>query len=176
MACHNDFAAPLPPAPGHHVKNRDDPFGAGSCTMCHGADLNGDMGPSCFNCHGQMWPDPDFAPLAEVNDPVVTDVAVQIIEDTEPPGEDAWEVKIPYLFANLTVEFEKLDGQVLLVETTHPGGEVDFGIGVEFDGVIFWMDASGVIFFGNINRTAATMRGIVFDYNGAGSIWFAEPL
>ncbi len=213
MACHNDFVSPFPPAPGHHMPDRDLPLLPRRCTLCHGVELEGGMGPSCFACHGQVWPDPDLAPLAEANssyaaeavaptrfvdsdsvdadevdDPVVTDMAVRIAEDvridedvriaedTELPKDDAWKVEITYLLASFTVSFEKLYEEVLLVETTHPGGEVGFGIGVELSGVIFWIDASGAIFFGNINRTAATMRGVVFDYNGAGSIWFAEPL
>ena len=78
MACHNDFVPPLPPAPGHHVKNRDDPFGAGDCTQCHGADINGDLGPSCFTCHDQIWPDPDFGPLADANGPYAAEAGTPI--------------------------------------------------------------------------------------------------
>jgi len=200
MACHNDFVPPLPPAPGHHAPNRDDPFGTGNCSLCHGADLTGDMGPSCYTCHDQVWPDPDFAPLADANGLTdtapaaaeapanlppevdasgpytdVADRAVEISEDTEPPEADAWAVKIPYLSADSTVSFEKF-GEVLFVRTTHTDGDVRFGLGAEFGKVIFWMDPTGAVFFGNIDRHAGTMRGIVFDYNGASSIWFAEPL
>ena len=38
------------------------------------------------------------------------------------------------------------------------------------------MDVNGAIFFGNIDRNAGTMRGVVFDYAGGSSIWFAERL
>ena len=47
-------------------------------------------------------------------------------------------------------------------------------LGIEFDGVIFWMDiwidlsgsaswGAGDLFFGNIDRDAGTMQGIVID-------------
>jgi len=26
-----------------------------NCVQCHGADLRGGSGPSCFKCHGQKW-------------------------------------------------------------------------------------------------------------------------
>ncbi len=26
-----------------------------NCVMCHGADLRGGSGPSCYSCHGQKW-------------------------------------------------------------------------------------------------------------------------
>jgi len=84
-------------------------------------------------------------------------------------------VQIPYLFADFTVQMENFAG-ILLFETTLPSGEVIFGIGMEAGGTIFWMDVNGAIFFGNIDHGAGTMRGIVFDYAGGSSIWFAERL
>jgi mono/diheme cytochrome c family protein len=26
-----------------------------NCVLCHGSDLKGGSGPSCFKCHGQKW-------------------------------------------------------------------------------------------------------------------------
>ena len=26
-----------------------------NCVGCHGADLKGDSGPSCYTCHGKKW-------------------------------------------------------------------------------------------------------------------------
>jgi mono/diheme cytochrome c family protein len=26
-----------------------------NCVQCHGADLRGGSGPSCYSCHGQKW-------------------------------------------------------------------------------------------------------------------------
>lgn len=108
-----------------------------------------------------------------VNDPVSAVVEVEISELPPPPGGEVWDLLIPYLGAELTVEFEEFAG-ILLVHQTYPYGPPVFGIGMETDGVIFWMDMTGAIFFGNINHNAGTMRGIVFDYHGESSIWFAE--
>ncbi len=37
-----------------HAPGKDRPFTNG-CTDCHGADLRGGYGPSCFSCHGREW-------------------------------------------------------------------------------------------------------------------------
>ncbi len=38
-----------------HLTGLDDP--QANCTACHGADLRGGpAAPSCFTCHGQVWP------------------------------------------------------------------------------------------------------------------------
>ena len=26
-----------------------------NCVSCHGGDLKGDSGPSCYTCHGKKW-------------------------------------------------------------------------------------------------------------------------
>ena len=111
-------------------------------------------------------------------------VTITITDPVDPPDPNdddplvgaRWQVEMPYLDgAELTVTFENFAG-VLFVETTHPSGAVYFGIGMETSGVIFWMDVTGAIFFGNVNKTAGTMRGVIFDYEGGSSIWFAELL
>jgi len=343
-SCHSDFVAPNPPASGHHFPGREAPLT--NCTLCHGDDLNGDVGPSCFTCHEQLWngggggnsppnvnhggpyqgvagkavqldaskttdsdgdaltylwlfgdsTPPQFPsqnPKAthvyeaagtytatltvtdEVNLPVIETVEVEItltnsppdvdpggpysgdvdqpvqfdasdtsdsdgdtlsytwdfgdssapsgpsasptishtytqagtytvelavsdgVNDPEvvelqvtvtgppppggdPPGGDSpggksWAVKLPYLPADFNVAMEDFAG-ILLTEATLPSGEVYFGIGMESGGTIFWMDVTGAIFFGNIDPVAGNMQGVVFGYNGAGSLWFAEPL
>jgi mono/diheme cytochrome c family protein len=37
-----------------HAPGNDSPYTNG-CTNCHGATLQGAIGPSCYNCHGQEW-------------------------------------------------------------------------------------------------------------------------
>ncbi len=69
MSCHNDFVSPDLPEKGHHMPDRDDPLGDGSCNMCHGADLNGsEARPSCYSCHMQMW-DGEGVPIVDHGGP-----------------------------------------------------------------------------------------------------------
>jgi hypothetical protein len=35
----------------YHKPGKNDPYGAGGCTACHGAKLLGGAGPSCYDCH-----------------------------------------------------------------------------------------------------------------------------
>ena len=37
-----------------HLPGLEDP--ETNCVACHGADLRGGAGPSCYTCHGQEWP------------------------------------------------------------------------------------------------------------------------
>ncbi|BCR04490.1 hypothetical protein DESUT3_15590 [Desulfuromonas versatilis] len=37
-----------------HKPGKDRPFSNG-CTACHGQNLRGGIGPSCFQCHGREW-------------------------------------------------------------------------------------------------------------------------
>jgi hypothetical protein len=37
-----------------HAPGNNYPF-ANGCTTCHGVDLRGGIGPSCYSCHGQEW-------------------------------------------------------------------------------------------------------------------------
>lgn len=60
----DDVPPPPPPGPpaDHtdaedgvlHKPGKDMPFTNG-CTMCHGQDLMGGSGPSCYACHGMEW-------------------------------------------------------------------------------------------------------------------------
>jgi mono/diheme cytochrome c family protein len=37
-----------------HAPGNDLPY-TNNCTMCHGTNLEGNVGPSCTNCHGEVW-------------------------------------------------------------------------------------------------------------------------
>lgn len=66
LGCSDDDDDPTAPsnAPADHTISRDgvrhlpgltDP--ETNCVTCHGADLRGGANaPSCFTCHGQVWP------------------------------------------------------------------------------------------------------------------------
>ncbi|MFV1964643.1 MAG: cytochrome c3 family protein [Pirellulaceae bacterium] len=80
-------------------------------------------------------------------------------------GGDLWRVVSPS--AEITVGFAPA-GSFLSVQVTYPDGSSSMGLGIELSGVIFWMDITGNIFFGNIDRTAGTMSGVVFGPSGGG--------
>ncbi|MHC4401235.1 MAG: PKD domain-containing protein [Planctomycetota bacterium] len=109
-----------------------------------------------------------------VNQPIWVDVGVDISDEPSFPMGDTWLVDIPFLLTQLTITIEDFDG-FLVVEMILADGSTRFGIGVEFEGVIFWMEPSGALFLGNVNEDG-TMWGIVFGYDGGSSVWFAEPL
>ena len=115
-----------------------------------------------------------------VNDPESASTTVEVAEaPVDPPNPpaatgDDWELMLPFLFEELTVSFEEFAG-ILLVHVTPLGGQSSFGIGMEFDGLIFWMDVTGSLFYGSLDATAGTGWGMVFGYQGgASSVWFAE--
>ncbi|MFH1924226.1 MAG: PKD domain-containing protein [Planctomycetota bacterium] len=111
-----------------------------------------------------------------VNDPVSVDVAVEVSDDPPPSGDDTWEVMLPFLFDQFTMTLQDFDG-ILLLHIVETDGQASFGIGAEYDGVIFWMDITGSLFLGSVDRTAGTAWGLVFGYQGGeGSVWFAERL
>ena len=135
-----------------HRPGFETPIGSG-CTQCHGPNLDDGFAPSCFMCHNQLW------------------------QDEEPPVEtgDTWHVKAPLPMADFTVTFTEFE-EFLLAESTYPGQETIFGMGVELDGLIFWANLSGEIFFGTIDRDNQVMKGVQFRYPESGGIWFAEQL
>ena len=114
-----------------------------------------------------------------VNTPVFVDVAVEAEDPggggNDPPAAESgdWVVDIPFLFDRISVNFEEFAG-ILLVHTTLQNGSTHFGIGMEFDGLIFWMDLTGALYLGDVDHDAGTMTGIVFGHPGGSSVWFAE--
>lgn len=58
FTCHKE-TVPAGTLGMHHIPRRDDPWGVGSCTMCHGADLSGaGPAPACAQCHNPfVFPD-----------------------------------------------------------------------------------------------------------------------
>jgi hypothetical protein len=120
---------------------------------------------ACLGCHIEF--DPDFS---------LEDAAAYAkgIHTRQPPpaAGDTWLVSLPLLFTHFEMTMEQFAG-ILVLHATLPDGSKSVAIGMELDHVIFWMDISGNIFFGNINRSAGTMSGIMFGRK-ASSIWFAE--
>ena len=104
----------------------------------------------------------------DVNQPVSVDVAVEISD--LPPPTNTWTVTTtaspPETFS---VTFTDYAGSLV---GNKDDGSLSFG--VEFVGVIFWMEiwmdhafwGTGDTFFGNIDREAGTMSGLVFDEEG----------
>ncbi len=109
------------------------------------------------------------------NDPVSEDVSVEITDGPPPAEGDTWIVKSPFdlLDEGFTINFEPFAG-ILITQATYADGYTANGIGMEFDGVIYWMDSTFAIYFGNINRAAGTMSGISFNSANT-TIWFGEP-
>ena len=109
-----------------------------------------------------------------VNPPVVGTFTVEVGDG--PPGEDAWDVvttEDPPSEYVVTIE----DHAGSLVVTMDDGVDTSLAYGVEFPGVIFWMElwmdisdniawGVGDMFFGNIDRSAGTMSGVMFEEEG----------
>ena len=111
-----------------------------------------------------------------VNDPVTVEVEVMISDDGLPPpsGEDGdWHVLLPFLLDEFTVRFEEFSS-ILLVDITQSDGQASYGIGMEFSGLVFWMDVTGALYMGSIDHNAGTMMGLVFGHPGGSSVWFGE--
>jgi predicted CXXCH cytochrome family protein len=112
-----------------------------------------------------------------VNEPVVAPFTVEIVADPGSEAPDIWDVTTttapPEVFT-LTIEDHGGVFVGIKDDGTHP---TSLAIGIEFVGVVFWMDlwmdlsgnvlwGTGNTYFGNINRNAGTMVGIVFDAGG----------
>ncbi len=109
-----------------------------------------------------------------INDPVAANVSVEITEEVTPPVGDTWLIKAPfgYLQDGFTVTFEQFAG-IIITHVVYADGQTSIGVGMDWGDVIYWMDMTGGIYFGNINRDAGTMSGIAFFVGGV-SIWFGE--
>lgn len=87
-----------------------------------------------------------------------------------------WSVRVPFVpFADFELEIESF-GVLLKVQERFVNGDVDGGMGISSDDWILWSDSSGAQFIGIVNRDAGTMQGVVFNFRGTGTIWFAERL
>jgi len=110
-----------------------------------------------------------------INDPVLVDVPVSVAGAPPPPEGDVWTMISPYTFDQITLSLEPFAG-ILMVQITESSGASSKAIGMEMDGVIFWMDITGAIYFGNIDRTPGTMSGVAFGGPGGGGVWFAQQI
>ena len=112
-----------------------------------------------------------------VRDPVLAPFVVEVTTAPPPPDADSWTVTTtaapPELF---TITIEDHAG-VLVVIKDGGAGPPSLAFGIEFSSVIFWMDiwmdvsgnvfwGVGDTFFGNIDRGAGTMSGVLFDEGG----------
>lgn len=100
------------------------------------------------------------------------DVAVEIAAPSL--GTD-WLVQVPFLGLQFQVNLEPFSG-IFIVTITLPDGSSQTALGMEYNGVIFWMDPSGAIYFGTIDMEGGTMQGIILGGGMPSSIWFAEQL
>lgn len=117
-----------------------------------------------------------------VNDSEFDSAQVEIeAEDEDPPPpsgdeeEGTWNVWLPFLDVQFDMTIEEF-AHILVIEATYDDGFETFGIGMEFDGIIFWMDVTGAIYYATIDHNLGTMSGLVFGSNGSNSIFFAEQL
>jgi len=86
---------------------------------------------------------------------------------------DIWRVVGPS--GEITISLEPVGG-FLSVQVTYPDGSSSVALGIELPGVIFWMDITGAIYFGNVDRSAGSMSGVVFGGSGSGGMFVGEKL
>ncbi len=93
---------------------------------------------------------------------------------------DNWTLYVTETGENILVLLENRSGALVVTVTRDSAGspETKLAYGVEFDGVIFWMElwmdmssstfwGTGDMFFGTVNRTLGTMRGVIFRTDGS---------
>ncbi len=111
-----------------------------------------------------------------VSEPVVKPFSVIIDVPPGLPGaEDIWAISVPATSSRFDLTIDKkgvagaaADGTFVAVK--QDGGTTSLAMGIEFTGVIFWMDVDlqvtgwsvGDTYFGNIDRTKGTMSGVVY--------------
>lgn len=113
-----------------------------------------------------------------VNDPVVVNFSVEITDDgPPPPGADRWTITTTETPADIfDVTFESHQGTLVGVKDDGVH-QPSLALGIEMVGVIYWIDiwidlsgtrmwGIGDQFFGNINREAGTMEGVVLEQSG----------
>ena len=110
------------------------------------------------------------------NDPVSKEVAVTISDSAPPPG-DRWRITVASSPAEVFTMTCVKQGDLLIAIEDDGIHSATFAIGIEFSGVIFWMDywldvrgnvswGAGDIYIGNIDRGAGRMAGVVFGGQG----------
>ena len=101
------------------------------------------------------------------NPPITVNFDVVVTDPPEDPG-DVWTVTLGA--ETFSVTFVDYSGSLVAVKET-AGGDTSLGIGVEFGGVIFWMDiwmnvsgswGVGNTYFANIDRDTGLMNGVAF--------------
>lgn len=109
-----------------------------------------------------------------VNFPVSSQVSVQISSDSNPPEPgNGWVVRLPFVGAEGTIEFEEFAGFLFVTEEFNDRSIQ--GLGLRYAPLIFWMDSKGALFIGNENAT--TMVGMVYKFMGTSdTVWFAESM
>ena len=118
---------------------------------------------ACLGCHADFDPGFTLEKAAEY---------AKGIHSRQPVG-DNWLVKLPLIGAEFNVSFEQFAG-IILVTTTVAGTDPTLGVGMEMDSFIFWMDVTGTMYFGNMDRAAGNMNGIVFGPGQTSSIFLGE--
>jgi hypothetical protein len=96
------------------------------------------------------------------NEVTVTSVFGTVTSEVDSGG-SSWALSIPLVDATKMQVSLSPYGGLLLVEEQISGQRI-YGIGAERDGVIFWFDTRGTVFFGIVDHDAATMQGIVINF------------
>jgi hypothetical protein len=109
--------------------------------------------------------------VADTSGALTTDTTtVEISEDQQPPPSgDNWTVRVLSNTSPGGVEFQVAFedfGGILWVDETFPGMQFAFGIGQRSDGIIFWMDNLGALYYGMLDPDAGTLMGIVYNFMG----------
>ena len=108
-----------------------------------------------------------------VNPPITYEFDVVISKPATPDVVDTWTIT-PSTTLPFDITFENKGGS-LVGSTDETPSQLSFGI--EFVGVIYWMElwmdlggdafwGTGDVYFGNIDRDAGTMNGVLFKDDG----------
>ncbi len=112
-----------------------------------------------------------------VRDPVVTPFNVEITNSAPPTGSDAWVINTTNPASRFTIAMENHAGVLVIIK--YDGvNPPSLAIGMEYTGVVFWIDIvmdpltgniawdSGPVFFGNIHRDSGRISGVVIGGPG----------
>ncbi len=112
---------------------------------------------------------------------VLKEFTVVITDPVPPPVKDDWRVTVqtPREIFNLSIDKKGTSGDGTFVAVKDDSVNVpSLAMGVEFSGVIFWLDiwmdvnanvkwGTGDMFFGNIDRQLGTMSGVAYGRTGS---------